>query len=171
MTACDPSTFLLLAPTVIKNLGGGGSGNGEPFEQTRDVDALRIEMLGYINDSREDADLDPLIMSSQLNGVAQGHSIDMVNEDYVNHTGPDGDTTQSRIQNAVADEWDYLGENIGAGFSTLRKAHDAFMDSPENRKNILSTQARQIGLGFDFGDDENQFQDGVYMTFIFYTPK
>ncbi|HYE78862.1 MAG TPA: CAP domain-containing protein [bacterium] len=169
-SACDPTTFLLLAPTVIKNLGGNSGNDGDPFEQPRDIAALRVEMLGYINDSREEADLPPLVLSSQLNGVAQAHSIDMVDEDFVGHTSPDGSTTQSRVRNAIG-EWSYLGENIGAGFATIRKAHNAFMDSDENRKNILARQATQVGIGMDFGDDSNEFKDGIYLTLIFFAPK
>ena len=42
------------------------------------------------------------------------------------------------------------GENI-AGNQTVPKAHDALMNSPGHRKNILSTEYTHIGIGIQKG--------------------
>jgi uncharacterized protein YkwD len=163
---CDPSTFFAFAPKVV----GDGSTSGQPFEQPKNVDALRVEMLTYINDERDARDLIPLAPSNSLHAVAQGHSNDMVAENFLSHTGSDESTPQTRVERAVG-EARYIGENAGAGFRTIEIAHEKFMDSDENKKNILSPDATQIGIGFAFGDEENTYKDGVYITIIFFDPK
>jgi len=166
VTGCDPGTFFLLAPELIK----GGGTSGQPFGQPRNVDALRTEMLAYINDERDARDLIPLAPSNSLHAVAQGHSNDMVAEDFLGHTGSDDSTPQTRVERAIG-EARYIGENAGAGFRTIEIAHEAFMDSEENKKNILSPDATQIGIGLAFGDQENTYKDGVYITILFFDPK
>ena len=166
VTACDPATFFLLAPHIVK----GGDADGDPFEQPRDVDALRLEMLNLINDERDSRDMIPLAPSTALHGIAQQHSIDMVTKDFLAHDGSDGSTPETRVTRNLG-EADYLGENIGAGFRTISIAHEAFMKSEENRKNILAGGATQIGIGLAFGDEENKFKDAIYITILFFDPK
>lgn len=163
--ACDPSTFFLLAP-LLK----GSGDNGEPFAQPRDVDALRREMLDLINDARETKDLIPLAANTTLHAVAQQHSNDMVQKNFLNHNGSDGSTPEVRVKRALG-EPAYVGQNIAAGFRTIQLTHDAFMKSKENRDNILSGAATQVGIGIAFGDEDNQYKDGAYITVVFFAPK
>ncbi|MCG3152564.1 MAG: hypothetical protein GEEBNDBF_01866 [bacterium] len=166
LPACDPSTFFLLAPQIID----GGGASGQPFEQPRNVDALRAEMIGLINDARETKDLIPLAPSTALHSVAQQHSNDMVAKNFLGHNGSDGSTPESRVKRSIG-EAKYLGENVGAGFRTITIAHSKFMASPDNRKNIMAADATQIGIGIAFGDEENKYKDGIYLTILFFTPK
>lgn len=163
---CDPSTFFFLAPELIN----GGGNSGQPFGQPKNVDALRAEMITYINDERDSRDLIPLAPSTSLHAVAQGHSNDMVAKNFLGHTGSDGSTPETRVKRAIG-EGRYLGENAGAGFRTIEIAHEKFMDSAENRKNILSPDATQIGVGIAFGDEDNTYKDGIYITILFFDPK
>ncbi|MEO7993974.1 MAG: CAP domain-containing protein [bacterium] len=164
VTGCDPSSLAFFAPLVLPK----GDPDGKPYVGSRNVDQIRIEMLSFINTARDDKGLAPLGATNQLNSIAQLHSNDMVENDFVGHTGSDGSTVDQRVGRYLTKP-SFLGENVGAGFAEIEEAFDAFMEHTESRENILSKQARQVGMGFAFSDDNNKLKDTVYVTMIFYT--
>jgi len=165
---CDPTTFMLLAPSVLKNLDNDDAGTN--FTDGRDLSDLRTRTVELINDAREREKLPKLSMTAALNTTAQRHCTDMVASDFVGHRGSDGSGPETRVRDGVADDWDYLGENVTAGWPTVRDAFEAFMDNDDNRRNILAPEATQIGVGYAFGSEDNEYPDGAYVTILFFDP-
>jgi uncharacterized protein YkwD len=82
----------------------------------------------------QDLRLDP-----ELSKVAKVHTRAMVKENSLFHTP--SDTLRRRVTN-----WTTLGENVGVG-STVESLHEAFMNSPAHRDNILYGSFRHVGVG------------------------
>src|SRR4051794_9414422 len=57
--------------------------------------------------------------------------------------------------------WRMVGENVGVG-STVDSHHDAFMNSPAHRANILSSDFTEIGVGSVIGDDGRMYVSEVF---------
>lgn len=112
--------------------------------------------LGMINQSRQQYGLPPLTMYEPLRQVARNHAKDMATRNYFSHTTPEGLKPWDRIT-AAGITWRYVAENIGWGqgyrtpTDSVRANHTSMMaETPPNdghRKNILSSQARRVGIG------------------------
>jgi uncharacterized protein YkwD len=96
----------------------------------------------------------PLIGNGRLDRAAQGHTEEMISEDYFSHYGPTGDTPGSRIRAAgyiYSSDLGYeIGENIAWGtryLSTPKEIVEAWMASPGHRENILDARYRETGMG------------------------
>lgn len=99
-----------------------------------------------INDERGDRDVLPLTENALLNEAASLHAEDMVENDYLSHTGLDGSTAGDRAE-AVGYEWTFIAENIAQGFDTETAVVDAWMGSAPHESNMLDPRAVDFGLG------------------------
>lgn len=72
-----------------------------------------------------------------LADVARGQAERMASEQRLYHNPRLGDEVQN---------WDAVGENVGRGPS-VEAIHQAFMDSPTHRSEILSTDFTEVGVG------------------------
>ena len=109
--------------------------------------------LCLVNEQRRQAGLVPLRSNPSLDGVARGHSHDMVRRDYFDHTAPGPVTFDRRVQRsgylARAGSFD-IGENLGEGTNaaaTPASMVSGWMRSPEHRANILAADFRDSGIG------------------------
>lgn len=80
-----------------------------------------------------------LRLDPQLSKVAKVHTREMVQRNTLYHTP--SDVLRRRVTN-----WTTLGENVGVG-STVVSLHQAFMNSPAHRDNILYGTYRHVGVG------------------------
>lgn len=90
-----------------------------------------------INDARSkvpDLRLDP-----ELSKAAKVHTREMVRANSLYHTP--SDQLRRRVTN-----WSTLGENVGVG-TNVDSLHDAFMNSPAHRDNIMYSTFRHVGVG------------------------
>ena len=115
----------------------------------RSVEAISLsswmtEMLNLINTERQNAGASPLCFNEKLIAAAQDHTTDMVNNDIFSHTGSDGSSLSTRV-NQENYAWNYIAENIAINTS-VPGAHSSLMGSPGHRANILNSQLTQIGL-------------------------
>ncbi len=78
----------------------------------------------------------PLTLNGALTASARGHSADMAAEHFFEHTSPGGFNPTYRAQ--AAGYAGTAGENIGAGYATVDALYRAWMDTPSERRNILS---------------------------------
>jgi uncharacterized protein YkwD len=114
---------------------------------------VRAATLCLINKIRLQSGEQPLSDNGKLDTAAQGHSADMVAENYFDHTTPSGEEFGARITAAgyVPSGWSYeLGENIECGtlsLATPTAAVNGWMSSPEHRANILNGEFRDSGIG------------------------
>jgi uncharacterized protein YkwD len=114
------------------------------FTDTVSLDTMRDEMLNYINDTRRRYGLVELVLSEDLNTLAQIHSDDMVNNNYFSHTDLNGNTSEDRrkilgISTPVA-------ENMAKEVSIIF-AHEGLVRSGGHRKNILEKEWTRVGIG------------------------
>jgi hypothetical protein len=93
-----------------------------------------------------------------LENAARYHATDLAQDNYFDHSSYDRSggalalicATGTRIGTyyAGANAW---GENIAAGYSSPSSVMNAWMNSPGHRANILSTNFREIGVGYYAG--------------------
>lgn len=92
-----------------------------------------------INEARIAGGIAKLSLDPELSKVARKHTREMWTADSLHHTA--SDALRRRVTNWIA-----LGENVGVG-GTVSSLHQAFMDSPGHRENILLTTFRHVGVG------------------------
>lgn len=123
--------------------------------------ALERQMLTLINQERAEVGLNPLRFNGRLNDASEDHSRWMLNVDRFSHTGAGGSTAGDRIVDAgyqLKGNWAY-GENIGwqslrgapGARDDVRGVHEALMNSPGHRANILNPTYKEIGIGIELG--------------------
>ncbi|MFF9674918.1 CAP domain-containing protein [Streptomyces eurythermus] len=111
--------------------------------------AVEAEVLKLVNDERAKAGLGALAANSALTGLAEAFSDDMAARGFFSHTDPDGRSPWDRAARAGVTG---LGaENIGRGQADAAAVLAAWMDSPENRANILNPGFTTFGAGVHLG--------------------
>jgi len=112
------------------------------------------QVVTLVNAARAQHGCDPLRVVPELADAAQGHSTDMADRDYFDHTTPDGVGFAERI---VAAGYPNPGaENIARGQRSPTQVMNSWMESEGHRENILNCQLTAIGVGLD--------KDGWYWT-------
>ncbi|MDJ0597190.1 MAG: CAP domain-containing protein, partial [Pleurocapsa sp. MO_226.B13] len=104
------------------------------------------EILNLINQERSNAGLNPLLLHSQLDSVANNHSEDMALEDFFSHTSSNGTNWSDRL--AAVYQGTRLAENISAGLATPEAVVQDWMNSDPHRDNILDPNLEHIGIGY-----------------------
>ncbi|BAF60352.1 Uncharacterized protein PTH_2171 [Pelotomaculum thermopropionicum SI] len=103
------------------------------------------KMVDLVNQERVKAGLKPLVVDERLVKSARAKSQDMVDKNYFAHTSPSG-VTPWDLMKAQGVTYRYAGENL-AGNQTVERAHEALMNSPGHRENILNPNYTHIGIG------------------------
>ncbi|HEV8636689.1 MAG TPA: CAP domain-containing protein [Chloroflexota bacterium] len=111
------------------------------------TDAERARVVELVNQERVRSGLAPVWENTVLTSAGEAYAAYMASADFFSHTGPDGSTVSSRAEAAGYAGWTWLGENIAAGQSTPEQVFQAWMNSAGHRANILSPNAREIGIG------------------------
>ena len=96
------------------------------------------EFAQKINNSRSNHGVGNLSLDKQLSRVARRHTWEMKDKRTLYHTP--SSTLRWRVTN-----WNRLGENVGYG-GDVDSLHQAFMDSPSHRANVLGNY-RHVGIG------------------------
>lgn len=111
---------------------------------------VRAAILCLHNRAREKSGLPPLKEDAKLRKAANEHSAEMVRDRFFGH----GDFVERLLESGYADDrWDF-GENLawGAGdISTPQALMTAWLDSPGQRKTILTKGFRHLGIGLKLG--------------------
>jgi uncharacterized protein YkwD len=115
------------------------------------IERTRATILCLLNEERARHGLRPLERNAILEAASQRHSEDMARRHFFAHRTPDGMTPGERISAAGYPVCDcYVGENLywGAGRNAPpAKAMEGWMDSPGHRKNVLSPEFTEVGVG------------------------
>jgi len=115
------------------------------------------QMLSLINAERAKAGLSPLAWNEKLASVARVHARDMIDKKYFSHTSKEGLTPLDRVMRSGYYENSrgkmFVAENIEihSGGINIFLTHQNLMRSSGHRRNILSPQANEIGIGFATG--------------------
>jgi hypothetical protein len=113
------------------------------------------ELIEMTNKDRIANGLKPLSLSPQLVEAAQKKALDMLNKDYFAHTSPSGLTPWYWLDK-VGYKYSTAGENLAKDFLESEYVHDAWMDSPSHRANILNKNYQDIGIAVVEGDINGQ---------------
>lgn len=105
-------------------------------------------VLELVNDQRAAKGCKALVIDDRITTAAQGHSTDMANKGYFNHTSePEGTSFAQRMKNAGYPKPG--GENIAMGYPTPAAVMDGWMKSQGHRENILNCEFTAMGVGLD----------------------
>lgn len=110
---------------------------------------VAAEMLSRVNDVRRRARLSPLVASPLLDRVSQEHAEDMLARSYSGHRTPEGLGPSDRAR--AGGYRSGIGENIVEQRFSAEEALDAWLRSPDHRRNILDPGCREMGLGLAMG--------------------
>jgi len=108
------------------------------------------QLLLFTNQKRQENALPPLSLNQQLSNAAAGKANDMFAQNYWAHNSPDGKTPWVFIKGAGYN-YIYAGENLARGFTNAQDVINAWMASPEHRKNMLSTNYQSVGYAVETG--------------------
>jgi uncharacterized protein YkwD len=110
---------------------------------------MEDEVLARINQIRQGEGLKPLRINRPLAAVARGFSRQMAVENFFSHDAPSGETFEDRIRNARL-EFFRIGENIYKCNNLPKPAESAvkaWINSPGHRKNVLTAEYTETGIG------------------------
>lgn len=122
-------------------------------EATTRMALTPTNVIWFTNYYRVQNNLPALSISSALDDSAQAKTTDMFTYQYFDHVRP-GNTNASFSYFITLERYSYLkaGENLAEGdFTTSKQVVDAWMNSPDHRKNILDPAYRQIGVAVEKG--------------------
>jgi|GEM_PF-818789 len=102
-------------------------------------------LVSMVNDARTQAGLSALTTNGQLEAAAQAKANDMFTNQYFAHNSPQGKTPWDFIKSSGY-TYVYAGENLAIGYSDSNELHDAWMNSPSHRENIMNPNYREIGV-------------------------
>ena len=117
----------------------------------RSLQTLNRQVLTAVNKFRAAHGLVPLRESRGLDRSARQHSLEMGKDGYFGHSSADGTSFWRRIQRYYGSGghgyWS-VGENLlwGAPTVSAGRAMTMWIASPEHRRNLLTSQWRQIGI-------------------------
>lgn len=121
----------------------------EPGRDDEDASPA-AQVLALTNRERVQRGLVPVVAEPRLRLAAQRHNDDMVARGYFAHESPDGRTVADRVRDAGY-PYALVAENIAAGQRTPAEVVQGWMDSPGHRRNLLSADVRELGVGVTAG--------------------
>lgn len=104
-------------------------------------DQAERDFFTMLNDERQRAGLAPLSHDPAIVPIAREWSTSMSNAGGISHR-PD---LRAQIESRVTRDWRRIGENVGRG-GDVGALHQAFMNSPGHRANVLGDYNR-VGIG------------------------
>jgi len=162
--------FLWLGPgTGLLGSDGVGAAQGASAGAD-DLNVTRAEHLihEYTNRERRDADVPAVEYDADLASIAEYHSRDMAERDYVGHTNPDGESIADRYRefgydcetNGEVIQWLEYDEVEGRGAEAVaRTVVENWMNSELHRSFVLNGSWGRQGVGVYVADSGR-----VYVT-------
>jgi hypothetical protein len=111
-------------------------------------------IIDLVNQTRAKEGVETLLENEKLDQAAQSKAEDMIKNNYFSHNSPGGVTPWVWFEKAGYD-YQYAGENLAMGFSTVENQHKAWLESPTHRKNIVNPKYSEIGVAVAKGEIDN----------------
>ncbi|SDH90178.1 CAP domain-containing protein [Nonomuraea jiangxiensis] len=121
-------------------------GSGDPV---RLLGGMAGEVVSLTNSARSRHGCRPLRVDDDLTRSARTHALEMARTGRLLHNSPDGASPWDRMERAGY-RWG-AAENIGAGYTSPEEAVRGWLDSRDQRKNILDCGLKAIGVGVASG--------------------
>lgn len=102
-------------------------------------------LIDLTNETRVKYNQSPLIKNPKLENAADLKASDMITNNYFAHNSPSGVTPWYWIKKAGYN-FIYAGENLAIDFTQSSDIEDAWLKSPEHKKNILNKDFKEIGI-------------------------
>ena len=116
----------------------------------------REAIIDLTNKTRGLNELPALSENSLLNTIAEARARDMFEKQYFAHVSPTGEQA-SDIAQKIGYQYKIIAENIASGgFLTNQKVIDGWMQSPGHRKNMLSSEVKELGAAITKGTMNGQ---------------
>ncbi|CAM3639343.1 SafA/ExsA family spore coat assembly protein [Cytobacillus oceanisediminis] len=112
--------------------------------------SVEEQVVQLVNQERAKYGLKPLKSNWELARVARYKSQDMINKRYFDHNSPTYGSPFDMMK-SFGITYRTAGENIAAGQKTPQEVVKAWMNSEGHRKNILSANYTEIGVGYTQG--------------------
>lgn len=118
-------------------------------------------MLSLVNAERAKVGAAALTINPQLTKLAQLKSQDIATNNYFSHISPTyGSPFEMLKKYGVS--YLYAGENLAKN-ATVQAAHQALMNSPGHKKNILNTDFNQVGIGVVSKNDGSKIYTQMFI--------
>jgi uncharacterized YkwD family protein len=114
---------------------------------TQGIGKLAQQVIELTNNERRKNGLAPLNADASLSKVAQTKTNDMNTKHYFSHTSPTYGSPFDMMRDFGV-TYRSAGENIAMGQTTAQQVVTAWMNSEGHRKNILSPNYTNIGVGY-----------------------
>lgn len=108
--------------------------------------------LAAINAERSQRGMAPLATDPRLTSAAQAHACDSATRGRMGHEGSDGSTLADRVQREGY-RYRSIAENVALGYPGPAAVVQGWMGSSGHRRNILTRNARDAGIGLAVGRD------------------
>jgi uncharacterized protein YkwD len=149
---------VLLIITAIVALGLAQRGrtsvagqNADPGLQLFQEPLTREAIISLTNNTRVLRGLENLSENPLLDAIAEERAHDLLEKQYFAHVSPTGEKA-SDIAQKVGYRYQIIAENLASGlFFTNQKIVDGWMQSPGHRRNILSSEVKEIGASVTKG--------------------
>lgn len=126
---------------IFVNTMGGFLGIEEAYAST----ITPGNIISLTNKERSAGGLNTLSNNPKLASAALAKANDMLEKQYWDHFGPNGETPWQFIR-ASGYAYVYAGENLAKGFRTSEGVVEAWMASPTHKANIMSGNYKDIGI-------------------------
>ena len=127
----------------------------------RDTGKLQFRMLDSVNALRSAQGVAPVALNPALNAAAATHSRDMSAQNRPWHFGSDGSSPIDRVQR-VGYTGQLVGENISESYETELETLAAWIEQPDTRRTIMSTDAARHGFRMVSGIQRQNLVDDDY---------
>lgn len=128
------------------------------------ADITKTALVDYANQIRGSLGLLSLKESSDLNRAAYLKAKDILEKDYFDHWSPEGVSPWRWFDEAGYD-YKFAGENLAIGFLDSDEVHQAWLDSPTHKQNILSKNYQEIGIAVLAGEFDGRETNVVVQLF------
>lgn len=148
------------AATVIdRSPSSAPSSSASPSSAAAPARDFEIGVLALVNQARDRAGCDPLVADGGLAAAARAHSADMRDRDFFGHENPEGLDAVDLAD--AAGRTNAQAENVAHGQATPAAVVASWMDSGDDRENILDCDLETLGVGVAHGTD------GPWWTAVF----
>ena len=124
------------------------------------------ELVTLVNNHRISIGVNVVTSNTMLNTAAQRHSCYMAAYSKMSHTGgpQQDDREMSDRVHKTGYKYIYLGENVAAAQKTAQNVMAAWLNSNGHRRNIESTNFKEIGVGLRTAEDGDRYWTQVFAT-------
>ncbi|MZP30197.1 hypothetical protein GTO91_10800 [Heliobacterium undosum] len=121
---------------------------GEALQQlTRGYERQVVDITNAIRVSLKG---NPVSWDEDMAVLARAHCRDMADNRFFSHDSPTKGTFAQRVERSGV-PYRIAGENLAMGYVDAIQATYSWLNSPDHRENLLSSEYRSLGAGVEFG--------------------